>query len=117
MDVGGEETVYGDLDGDGREEATVSVTCGIGSTGGSALRHGYVVVRARNGMHEALATLTPQQNPAALPATRLAELEISVGKIVVTEGCSDRRIPSAARAGRRRPRGPIPTARSPRVAP
>jgi len=86
-DIVPEATRYGDLDGDGVDEAAVSVGCDTGGgTGAGQLETGYVVVRESGGVLRSIGTITPQLQPADAPnATRMGGVGFSIGQLVVNE--------------------------------
>jgi hypothetical protein len=80
--------VYGDLTGDGHDDAAVPVWCDNGSgTADGDEAQGYVVFDGATGTPTPIGTVTPQQQPAAadLPISSVASLTISSGRIVASE--------------------------------
>lgn len=87
VDVRPEETQYGDVDGDGSDEAAVSVGCDTGgSTAAGQITTAYVVVRGTGGVLQAIGTITPQMQLTNAPnATRMNGVRFSTGQLVVDE--------------------------------
>jgi hypothetical protein len=87
MGVDPGSTVYGDLDGDGVEEAAVSVSCNNGGgTASGQLAFGYVVVRKDSDALSAVGSITARQNPPnASHVTLLGTTEITHNEIRVQE--------------------------------
>jgi hypothetical protein len=82
-----DENSYGDIDGDGREDAAVAVLCDSGGrTGSSVLRYGFIVVADHDSQLEAIGAVVPQVQPEdAYAATELSVIEMGDGRIVVDE--------------------------------
>jgi hypothetical protein len=86
VDAGWNPVVYGDIDGDGKDEAALVVGCSNGGgTADSFLAYAQVIFTAGKRSPRAIATLTPQQrrNPNVLPT--LLQVTIRRGEIVAHE--------------------------------
>ncbi|MGW6418526.1 hypothetical protein [Streptomyces sp. NPDC055055] len=83
----GDGPVYGDLDGDGKDEAALTVSCNNGSdTGAGDLIEGSVVFTRLGGQLISIGTLTPQHNPPeAGNCTRIGKVELTPQRITVEE--------------------------------
>jgi hypothetical protein len=79
---------YGDLDGDGRDEAAVAVTCGNGGgTAGGQLAFATVIFTARRKSLRVLGIVTPQQplGPAATHVPIVSRVRIRGRTVVAPE--------------------------------
>jgi hypothetical protein len=87
MRVDPSSTVYGDLDGDGVEEAAVSVSCNNGGgTASGQLAFGYAVVRKDGDALSAVGSITARQDPPdAGHVTLLGPAAITHNEIRVQE--------------------------------
>jgi len=81
------DTVYGDLDGDGKEEAVVPIGCdNNGGTASGQLAFGAVAVQADEGELRSLGSITTKVNPDdALHVTLISGLRIRPGAVEVDE--------------------------------
>lgn len=79
--------VYGDLDGDGREDAVVPISCdNNGGTASGQLAFGAVAVRATDGQLVTMGTISTQVNPAdAGHVTLISKLDVDDGAVEVEE--------------------------------
>ncbi|MFJ8159416.1 hypothetical protein ACIRBY_00640 [Streptomyces sp. NPDC096136] len=80
------DVAYGDIDGDGRDEAGVTIGChNGGGTAAGRLAWGGVVFGRRGSDLTVIGTLTPrQQLPEAMP-TQVARIQIALHQVVVYE--------------------------------
>jgi hypothetical protein len=79
---------YGDLDGDGRDEAAVRVVCSNGGgTGGGQLGFTAVVLAARGNELNVVGIITPQQPllPGAVNVPILGRIGLRPGRLIVQE--------------------------------
>ncbi|RSS84366.1 hypothetical protein [Streptomyces sp. WAC06614] len=80
------EVTYGDLDGDGRDEAAISVSCDNGGgTASGQLVFGYVVFGRSAAGLVALGSLTARQRPSGVATTRMGGVVLGPGRATVTE--------------------------------
>lgn len=86
VDIWNDSTTYGDVDGDGDEEAALEVGCDTGGgTAASQLVNAYVVVDSSGGRLWGAGVLTPQgESGGAVPA-RLEDLQFGEGRVTVRE--------------------------------
>ncbi|MDJ0340976.1 hypothetical protein QMK19_08900 [Streptomyces sp. H10-C2] len=77
--------VYGDTDGDNRDEAAIYVGCSDGFTQNGQLVAGYVVFIHAGDRLAVIGSITPRQNPPGVYPTALTQLEFAPGRIVVQE--------------------------------
>lgn len=82
-----DDTVYGDVDGDGGDEALIHLECDNGGgTASGQLAFGYVVVRESGGALGALGSIVPKLTPQeSSHVTLLGDVEIKAGQITVEE--------------------------------
>jgi len=82
-----ENIVYGDFDGDNRNEAAVNIYCNNGGgTASGQLAFGYVIVRAIDGTLQVIGTVTPQFEPSdAAHVSLLAGVRYGVGELTIDE--------------------------------
>jgi hypothetical protein len=86
VEVWPKDIQYGDLDGDGQAEAAVDVDCNTGGgTAGDLIQSAYIVVRAADGFLVPVGTITPKQQLADGPATRLKKARFGRNRITVRE--------------------------------
>ncbi|MBW5481091.1 LppP/LprE family lipoprotein [Streptomyces bambusae] len=77
---------YGDVDGDGRDEAAMPVSCDNGGgTASGQLVFGYVVFGRSPAGLVALGSLTPRQQPSGVAATRMGGVVLTSRRATVTE--------------------------------
>jgi hypothetical protein len=82
----GTDAVYGDLDGDRKDEAAVVIWCDNGGgTAAGQLAQGLVVFRNRNGQLHTIATVTPRQQPVDVHTSFVASLRFARGQVVAHE--------------------------------
>jgi hypothetical protein len=81
-----EVMVYGDIEGDQRSEAAVSVVCDNGGgTAAGQLAFAYMVFEGVQGRLIAIGTVTPQKNPPHVHVTLLSELQMTRGRLTAHE--------------------------------
>jgi hypothetical protein len=77
---------YGDIDGDGRDEALLALMCGNnGGTADGVFLYSLELYSGATGTLQPVSLITPQQQPADVLPTLLSDPGISVGRIVVQE--------------------------------
>ncbi|MGW0753316.1 hypothetical protein [Streptomyces sp. NPDC002587] len=80
------EVDYGDIDGDGRDEAAVTVGChNGGGTGGGRLAWGGVVFGRSGGDLAVIGTITTRQRLPQTSATQIEKMQIAPQQVVVYE--------------------------------
>ncbi|MFJ1706019.1 hypothetical protein [Kitasatospora sp. NPDC088346] len=81
------DAYYGDLDGDGREEAVAVLGCDNGGgTAAGQLAYAAVVLTPDRSGPRVLGTLPPQHRPAeGVHTTLIREVTVLTGRVVVTE--------------------------------
>ena len=85
VEAGWHRVVYGDIDGDGRNEAALSVGCtNGGGTADGVLSYSVVVFREDAGSPAAIGILRPRHQARGLPAT-LLEASIDFGRVIGRE--------------------------------
>ncbi len=81
-----EGMVYGDIEGDQRSEAAVSVGCDNGGgTAAGQLAFAFVVFEGVQGRLIAIGTVTPQKNPPDQHTTLLWKLQMTRGRLIAHE--------------------------------
>jgi hypothetical protein len=86
VDAGWNPVVYGDLDGDGNDEAALVVGCSNGGgTADAYLAYAQVVFKARARSPRALAIVTPQQRPRPNVLPTLLQVTIRRGEVIAHE--------------------------------
>jgi LppP/LprE lipoprotein len=87
VDVLPDQNAYGDVDGDGHDDAAVAVDCDAGGdTGSSVIGYGFVVVAGHDGALDSLGAIVPQLQPEdAYASTRLSVTEMGDMRVVVEE--------------------------------
>ncbi|MET9252590.1 hypothetical protein [Streptomyces sp. NPDC003717] len=82
-----QEVVYGDVTGDGRDEAALRVGCDNGGgTAAGDIAFGAVVLTSDRGRLRALGTVTPQYEPDSGPhAALIGDLTLARGKVTAEE--------------------------------
>lgn len=82
----GDEVSYGDITGDGRDEAALYVVCdNRGGTAAGQLAFAFVVLGREAGRLTSLGATTPQHNPPDQHATLLGSVDLAPGKVTVGE--------------------------------
>ncbi|MFJ7298210.1 hypothetical protein [Streptomyces collinus] len=80
------DVVYGDIDGDRRDEAAVHIGCDNGGgTAAGQIAYGAVVFRNVQGQLIALGTVKPQKEPPAVHCTLLAKIVLTASKVTAHE--------------------------------
>jgi hypothetical protein len=82
----GTDAVYGDLDGDGDDEAAVTIWCDNGGgTAAGQLAQGLVVFDNPSGQLRTIGTVTPQHQPADVHTSFIDSLTFARGRLVAHE--------------------------------
>jgi hypothetical protein len=80
------DVTYGDLDGDGRDEAVVPLWCNNnGGTASGALLYSLAMFSARAGAVHFIGLITPKHQPVDELPTLLSDPRVSAGQVVVNE--------------------------------
>ena len=87
VDAGWSPVRYGDIDGDGHDEAALAVDCNDGSgTADGVLAYAQVIFTSSGKSLKVIGVVTPQQQPKPYEPATLLAVRFRPGKVIAQEG-------------------------------